>query len=416
MITFNNRYFFEGHFGEKAHLFMEVQCLSDLFEPEHIEMLWHDKEREEAARLLAKDYFEKEETLNEVEKVMALGRLYRLNKDHPEYEKWQFHAVSLAPLTDEDASKGTHKAPMKRVNILGLGDVGSTMALALSLYGKGVIGEIGLFDLDENRLSRWEQEINQIGEPLLDELPKVRVLTKENLFDCDLFAFTASVGVPPISVQSGDVRVVQFNGNSKLVSLYGNMAVEAGFKGIFAVVSDPVDQLCRAVYENTNKDEMGNWHGKGLRVDQIRGYGLGVMNGRASYFAKVSEIAYGAHGRVYGPHGKGLVVANHYSQGLYNEEQSLKLTELTITANLEMRKIGYKPYVAPAVASGAIAITRTLSGEWHYSCIGFDGFFYGCLNRRHGLLDIRERLDMSLELKERIKQSAEELNTQWESL
>jgi malate/lactate dehydrogenase len=33
-------------------------------------------------------------------------------------------------------------------------------------------------------------------------------------------------------------------GNARIINLYAQIAREKGFKGIFAVVSDPVDLLC----------------------------------------------------------------------------------------------------------------------------------------------------------------------------
>lgn len=419
-------FFWTDHYGLKSPLILQAQSLCELTEALSVELLWQDTEREDqsentilrrlrAQQAVTKFELNPEKMMIIIKNLIEESVLFRVNRDHPEFETWLSTQVNdSTPAITSAETVG--KREKKRVNVLGLGDVGSTMALALSLYGGEAIGEIGLYDLDENRLSRWEQEINQIAEPLMDTLPKVRILKETELFDCDLFAFTASVGVPPVGVQDVDVRVVQFNGNAKLVSLYGHLAVERAFKGIFAVVSDPVDQLCRHLYESTNKDSEGHWHGEGLHTEQIRGYGLGVMNGRAAYFAKQKNVDYGDHGRVYGPHGKGLVVANHWSETGYIAEASEWLTEKTITANLEMRKIGYKPYIAPAVASGAIAITKTLLEEWHYSCISFDGFYYGCLNKRVSGSDFWEKKALALSLQERIRQSSEELNAQWESL
>ena len=69
------------------------------------------------------------------------------------------------------------------------------------------------------------------------------MLEQDELFDCDMFVFCASKpGVPPVGA-AGDVRMAQLEANSQLVGIYADMAVKAGFGGIFAVVSDPVDPL-----------------------------------------------------------------------------------------------------------------------------------------------------------------------------
>ena len=52
-----------------------------------------------------------------------------------------------------------------RVNILALGDVGTTMLIGLRLLGSDVISEIGICDIRQDNTARLEMEINQIGYP-----------------------------------------------------------------------------------------------------------------------------------------------------------------------------------------------------------------------------------------------------------
>lgn len=49
-----------------------------------------------------------------------------------------------------------------RVNILALGDVGGMVLTGLRLMGNGAISSIGIYDLNEKLLDRYEREINQI--------------------------------------------------------------------------------------------------------------------------------------------------------------------------------------------------------------------------------------------------------------
>ena len=63
-----------------------------------------------------------------------------------------------------------------------------------------------------------------------------------------------------------------------------------------------------------------------------------------SYISTAQEVL--KDGRTFGPHGEGLWAANSISD--YDEELSRELTELTKTANLRMRELGFKPYAAPA--------------------------------------------------------------------
>lgn len=299
------------------------------------------------------------------------------------------------------------------VNILGLGDVGSNMAIGLMLLGKGTIKKIGLYDLDEKRVKRWVIELGQIAQPMGRDFPEVVALKDEDLFECDLFAFTASKAVPAVGSDVKDVRIVQFKGNRQILSIFAKRARKEKYKGIFAVVSDPVDLLCKGAYVDSNTGEDGSLDYLGLKASQIKGYGLGVMYGRANYFAKNNDYNF-ENGRVYGPHGKGLIAANDVFN--YNDEISKELTHLTETANLEVRELGYKPFIAPAFGSGALGILNTLQGNWHYSCVYLDGVFYGCLNRLTDYGVEIERLSYDEKLYSRLCQTHQELINKWEEL
>ena len=113
----------------------------------------------------------------------------------------------------------------------------------------------------------------------------------------------------------------------------------------------------------------------------MQGFGLGVMNARAAYYAKRHDrfASFLTEGRSFGPHGTGLTIANSIEH--YDDVLSQELTHLTVTANLKMREIGFKPYVAPAMSSGALSLLRTLRGEWHCGSVFLDGIFMGVKNR-----------------------------------
>ena len=285
--------------------------------------------------------------------------------------------------------------------------MGSTLLLGLRLMGADVLDSIGICDVNEKAAARWEFEINQIAFPWnYDALPPVDVVPMDKLMDCDVFVFVASKGIPPVGSGVKDVRMAQYENNKAIVSQYAKQAREAGFKGLFCVVSDPVDALARAAWQASNTDENGNFDGKGLRPEQVQGYGLGVMNARAAYYAKRQPELFGdflTEGRAFGPHGQDLVIANSIAN--YDDERSRALTKLAVTANMEMRALGYKPYVAPALSSGAISILLTLRGEWHYGAVYFGGIYMGCRTRYTAVGLETEVLDMPAALFERIRQA-----------
>ncbi len=290
-----------------------------------------------------------------------------------------------------------------RLNIAGLGDVGGTLLIGLRLLGADCIDEIGIYDRDLNKLQRWEYEINQINGYETPSLPNVKILQEDEVFNCDIFLFCIAAHVPAIGEEKVDVRMVQLEANSKIINHYGSLARQSNFNGIFAVVSDPVDLLCKSVYLSSNTNEAGELDGEGLAPEQIRGYGLGVMNARALYYANQKENTkhYVSEGRAYGPHGADLVIADSIQH--YNHELSLYLTEKAKTANLEVRKTGYKPYIAPALSSGTLSILATLRGDWHYSATFMGGVYMGAMNRLLPSGVEVERLELPHQLLERLQ-------------
>ena len=260
--------------------------------------------------------------------------------------------------------------------------MGSTLLTALKLLGGDCIERIGICDLNEKAVARWVTEMGQVSWPWdYDALPAVEPVAQEDLFQCDVFLFAATKGVPPVGGGIRDVRMAQFGANRPLVEQYAVQARNAGFRGLFIVLSDPVDPLCKAAYQASNRGPDGKWDGQGLRAEQIQGFGLGVMNARAAYFAQRDPRfrSFLTEGRSYGPHGQGLVIANSLTH--YDDSLSQELTELVTTANLRMRELGYKPYVAPAISSGAMQLLLTLRRSWHCSSVALGDVWFGVRNR-----------------------------------
>lgn len=302
-----------------------------------------------------------------MEKLIGEGKVRAVNASHPRFEE----------ILSWEAPKGK-----KRVHVLAIGDVGSMLLTGLHLLGGDVISRIGICDISDQVTARWEFEENQIAYPWdYDALPEVEVVTPENLFDCDVFVFVASKGIPPVGSGVTDVRMYQFENNSKIIGHYAKLAREKQFKGLFCAVSDPVDPLAKTAFVESNKNEAGETDYMGLLPEQIQGFGLGVMNARAAYYAKRDDRfrQFLTEGRSFGPHGQDLVIADSIEN--YNDELSKELTELTVTANLKMRAIGYKPFVAPAFSSGAISILLALRGEWHCGSVFLGGVYMGVKNR-----------------------------------
>ncbi len=273
-----------------------------------------------------------------------------------------------------------------RVNIVGLGDVGSNLLIGLKLLGGDYISEIGVYSVKQNVMKRYEMELNQVysideDSPLNTGKPIVKTVEKENIMDCDMFIFCASSKVPPVGEEVGDVRMSQYEANREILTKYVKKTRDTKFKGVFAIVSDPVEMLCKAAYEISNKNEAGEWDYNGMLPEQIQGFGLGVMYARALYYANADATVknFKKNGRAYGMHGKGLVICDDIHD--YNEEKSVELTTKTVDANLMVRELGFKPYIAPALSSGAISIISRIAGKFNYSSVFVDGAYLGIKNR-----------------------------------
>ena len=314
-----------------------------------------------------------------VQSALESGTLTAVNLRHP---RWQ-DALNLT----------VPKSKKKRVHLLAVGDVGGTLLTALKLLGGDCISTIGICDLNANTVARWTAEMGQIAWPWnYDALPQVEAVTSEHLFDCDVFIFAATKAIPPVGSEIRDVRMAQFEANRAMLGTYAQMARRVGFDGLFCQISDPVDHLAREVFLRSNRDETGVYDFAGLLPEQVQGFGLGVMAARAAYYAEKESVP-SAPLRVYGPHGQGLVVANSAGAD-YDEVLSHRLTELTRTANLSVRELGFKPYIAPGLSSAAVSILRLLRGEAHYGAIALGGAYFGCCSRmtRRGVEICREEI------------------------
>ena len=262
------------------------------------------------------------------------------------------------------------------VSILGLGDVGGTLLMGLRLLGRDVLKEIRIFDLDEKKRRRYYLEINEVSDGT--ELPPVKEVGIDEVFDTDVLIFTVSVYIPPLDTTLQDVRLVQFDKNRKILLSYAKQAEQSGFKGYYFIVSDPVDLLCMNLMEEG-----------GIESHRIRGFGLGVMEARARFIASEKGLLK-EDLRTYGPHGRGLIVVNSLKS--YDEEISKELTLLTERENFRVRETGFKPYIAPALSSGAISIVKALKGDEHLSTFYNGKVFMGARNRLIGSFTLTEKV------------------------
>ena len=131
------------------------------------------------------------------------------------------------------------------------------------------------------------------------------------------------------------------------------------------------------------------------------------MKARAAYMARRLGVDDGSL-RAYGPHGAGLVIAN--SPAEYDCELSNELTRLTVSANREVRALGFKPYIAPAISSAALSILSLLRGEEFHGAIPMGGVYFGCVSRMTPAGSVVRGEKLHSELKARLRAAWAELS------
>ena len=73
------------------------------------------------------------------------------------------------------------------------------------------------------------------------------------------------------------------------------------------------------------------------------------------------------------------MVADSITQ--YHDKESRELSKLAAEANLSVRALGFKPYIAPALSSAAISILLTMRGADHYGSVALHEIYFGCKNK-----------------------------------
>ena len=71
--------------------------------------------------------------------------------------------------------------------------------------------------------------------------------------------------------------------------------------------------------------------------------------------------------------------------------------------------MGFKPYVPPALSSGALSLLGCLRGQWHCSSTYRTGIFFGALNRLSPNGPELERQPLPQALLDRLRETAERL-------
>jgi len=310
------------------------------------------------------------------------------------------------------------------VGISGLGRVGGLGAVALAgMEAAGSrVGTILVHDTDAANLERMRLELasicswrGQAGLPAVEAAGLPEMLRR-----ADVFLFAAATAVPPLG-SPGDVRMAQFGPNRAALRPALEAAAEAGFAGLFGIVSDPVEPLAQAAFHDSNGPpawagpEPAPFLGAGLAPESVAGLALGVMWGRA--MALAASLGAGERvqrqGAAYGPHSTEVLVFDDPAQP--DPALSRRLTEAARGGNLKIRDLGYLPYIGPAMSSIALTLPPLLAGREVLTSHFVHGIYFGGPSRLEwGMVSspgvmapsVREQVrDLHRRLRERLEQA-----------
>jgi L-lactate dehydrogenase len=172
-----------------------------------------------------------------------------------------------------------------KVAIVGAGSVGATLAYNLSL--KGVVTEISLIDSNKEKAEAEILDIKQGAS--LGKSVAIGAAGYEACRDSGIVVITAGARQKP-----GETRVDLLERNVAIMKGVTHSVVEAGFKGIFLVITNPVDVLTWAVYAES-----------GFPASRVIGSGTTLDSARLrEYVARHCRVnPQNIHGYVLGEHG-----------------------------------------------------------------------------------------------------------------
>ncbi len=152
-----------------------------------------------------------------------------------------------------------------RVMIVGTGNVGASIAYAL-INQRTAVSEVILTDLDS---ADAEGEVLDLSDALAVAPSWLKIHTGDysDAKSCDICVLTAGANQKP-----GETRVDLVQENAKIIKSIVSKIMQAGFNGIFLVVSNPMDALTYLT-----------WRYSGLPEERVIGSGTVLDTARLKY-------------------------------------------------------------------------------------------------------------------------------------
>lgn len=202
----------------------------------------------------------------------------------------------------------------KRVGIIGVGNVGSSLAFALA--SKNSCNEILLKDLRENIVQAMSLDVSQAANAAKSKTVVKAALEAKEFKDCDIVVITAGVPRKP-GMSRDDLLLI----NAKIITSVVKETIEYNPNAIIIIVSNPLDAMVYAALKASK-----------YKRNQVIGMAGILDSARMSHFIfeKLGTNAGEINAAVMGGHGDDMVpLVNHSTVA------GVTLTELLSQSDIE---------------------------------------------------------------------------------
>lgn len=249
---------------------------------------------------------------------------------------------------------------MRKIAVIGLGHVGSTVAY--TLVTKGIADELVLIDKNEGKcMAEYYDLMDSLCR--LDTFTKLKINDYSELKDAEVIV-TAFGDIKALA--AGGNRFLEYEFNSTQAKEVGELIKESGFKGILINISNPCDVITGLL-----------WHYTGLPRDRVFGTGTFLDTARMQ---RAVSMALGVNpnnigGYVLGEHGESQFTA--WSTVTVNNEP---FADVAAREGLDPKALDHasrdggwkifrgKKYTCYAVATCAVKMVQAVLSDSRLSC------------------------------------------------
>lgn len=249
---------------------------------------------------------------------------------------------------------------MRKVGVIGLGHVGSTVAY--TLVSKGIADELVLIDHNEAKCTaEYYDLLDSLGR--LDTYTKLMMNDYNALSDADV-VITAFGDIKALA-EGGD-RFLEYSFNCEQAKQVGTSLREAGFKGVLINISNPCDVITGLLQHYT-----------GLSREQVFGTGtfLDTARMQRAVSMALNQNPHNIAGYVLGEHGE-----SQFAAWSTITVQGEPITKVAAEKHLELKELdkaarggGWlvfngKHYTCYAIATCAVKLLQAVFSDAQLAC------------------------------------------------